>query len=115
MKRLLLLFIFALGCLQIEAQKLTPKFLEGTWETKFHIIEFKGKNTKDFSINITLKKTGRKIYVLSYQFKEKALYTKTYYETTGFESIGKLIIIDENTLVEDVVSKYPGTLIYKRK
>lgn len=115
MKRLVLLFLFHLVCLQVEAQKLNPKFLEGTWETEFHIVEFKGETKKDFAIDIILKETGEKIEVVKYEFNGKALYTKTYYEPTGFESIGKLIVVDENTLVEDVVSEYPGVLIYKRK
>ena len=115
MKNLLLAIVAFLASVQINAQKLTPKFLEGTWETEFHIVEFKGKTKKDFSMNIIIKETGEEINVVSYYFKNNNLYTKTYYELTGFESVGKLVCLDENTLVEDVVSKYPGILIYERK
>lgn len=115
MKRLVLLFVFLFGYLQVEAQKLNPKFLEGTWETEFHIVEFKGKTKKDFNVEITLKETGEKLEVLSYQFDKNKLYLKTNYKPYNFEAFGKLIIVDEDTMVEDVVSEYSGVLIYKRK
>lgn len=115
MKKLLLLFVFVLGCLQVNAQKLTPKFLEGTWETEFHIVEFKIENKKDFKINITLKETGENVEVVKYVFNKNNLYMETVYLPTDFRAIGKIIIIDKDTMVEDVTSDYPGLLIYKRK
>ena len=115
MKNLLLAIVAFLASVQINAQKLTPKFLEGTWETEFHIVEFKGKTKKDFTINITLKETGEKIEVLSYQFDKNNLYLKTNYRPYDFEAFGKLIIVDEDTMVEDVVSEYSSILIYERK
>ena len=115
MKNLLLAIVAFLASVQINAQKLTPKFLEGTWETEFHIVEFKGKTKKDFTINITLKETGEKIKVLNYLFDDNKLYTETYYEPNDWKAIGKIIIMDENTMVEDVVSEYSSILIYERK
>lgn len=115
MRKVLLLFVFILGCLQVNAQKLTPKFLKGTWETEFHTIEFKGDNKKDFSIIITLKQTGENVEVLNWVFDKNNLYTETYYSPNDFKSVGKLIFVDENTLVEDVTSDHSGLLIYKRK
>lgn len=114
MKRLVLLFVFLLGCLQAEAQKLTPKFLEGTWETEFHIVKFEGETKKDFNIKVVTKETGEEIKVLRYVFNKNNLYLETYYEPTNFKAVGKIILIDENTMVEDVVSEYSGLLIYKR-
>jgi hypothetical protein len=40
---------------------------------------------------------------------------ETYYKANDWKSIGKMIIVDNNTLVEDIVSDAPGILIYKRK
>jgi hypothetical protein len=115
MKNLLLTIVFVLGCVQVNAQKLTPKFLEGNWETEFHDVEFKGQTKKDFTIIMTLKETGEKVEVLNYVFDDNKLYIETRYAPTEFKAIGKIIIMDENTMVEDVFSEYSGLLIYKRK
>ena len=115
MRNLLLTIVFVLGCLQVNAQKLTPKFLEGNWETEFHNVEFKGQTKKDFTITITLKETGEKVNIVNYGFDKNNLYIETYYEPNDWKAIGKVILVDENTMVEDVVSEYPGILIYKRK
>lgn len=115
MKKLLLLFVFILGCLQVNAQKLTPKFLEGTWENEFHIVEFKGKTKKDFKITITTKETGENIEVVKYVFDKNNLYTETLYLPTNYKSIGRMVVVDENTIVEDVYSEHSNILIYKRK
>ena len=40
---------------------------------------------------------------------------ETYYKENDWEAIGKMIVMDDNTLVEDVVSEASGILIYKRK
>ena len=115
MRNLLLVIVAFLASVQVNAQKLTPKFLEGSWETEFHNVEFKGKTEKDFTITITLKETGEKIDVLNYVFDENKLYTETYYEPNDWKSIGKIIIMDKNTMVADVYSEQSGLLIYKRK
>lgn len=115
MKNLLLTLVLLSAFSFVNAQKLTPKFLEGNWETEFHNVEFKGDNKKDFKISITLKETGEKIDVLNYVFDDNNLYMETRYEPTNFKAIGKIIIMNENTMVADVSSKYSGLLIYKRK
>lgn len=115
MRNLLLAIVAFLASVQVNAQKLTPKFLEGSWETEFHDVEFKGQTKKDFTITITLKETGEKINILNYTFNKNNLYIETYYEQNDWKAIGKVILVDENTMVEDVVSDYPGILIYKRK
>ena len=115
MKNLLLAIVAFLASVQVNAQKLTPKFLEGSWETEFHNVEFKGKTKKNFTMIMTLKETGEKIDVLNYAFDENRLYIETYYEPSDYKSIGKIIIMDENTMVGDVFSDDSGLLIYKRK
>ena len=115
MRNLLLAIVAFLASVQVNAQKLTPKFLEGSWETEFHNVEFKGKTKKDFTITVTLKETNEEIKIISYQFHKNNLYLETYYEPADFKAIGKIIIVDNNTMVEDVVSEYSGLLIYKRK
>lgn len=114
MKRLVLLlalFIFSFT----NAQKMDKDFLEGAWETEFHIVEFKKINKKELRITIILKETKDPIKVLSYQFNKNNLYMETYYEPNDWKAIGKLIIIDKDTMAEDVVSEASGILIYKRK
>lgn len=114
MKNLLLAIVAVLASVQVNAQKLTPKFLEGKWETAFHNVEFKGETKKGFTMIMTLKETGEKIDVLNYAFDENRLYIETYYEQNDWKAIGKVIIVNENAMVEDVVSDYPDLLIYRR-
>lgn len=115
MRNLLLAIVAFLASVQVNAQKLTPKFLEGSWETEFHNVEFKGQTKKEFTITITLKETGEKVNIVNYGFDKNNLYIETYYEPNDWKAIGKVILVDENTMVEDVVSEHPGILIYKRK
>lgn len=114
MRNILLVIVTFLISSQVNAQKITPKFLEGIWETDFHYVEFKGTNKKNFSICITLKETGEEINVVKYVFDKNNLFMETYYVPSDFKAIGKLILVDENTMVEDVVSEYPDLLIYRR-
>lgn len=114
MKKLVLLLALFLS-FTVSAQKMNKKFLEGTWETEFHTIEFKTVNKKELKITMILKETNEAIDVLSYQFNEGNLYIETYYKPNDWKAIGKFVIIDENTLADDVVSEAPGILIYKRK
>ena len=114
MKKLVLLLALFL-CFTASAQKMNKKFLEGTWETEFHTVEFKTVNKKELKITIILKETNEPIKVLSYQFNKNNLYMETYYESNDWKAIGKLVIIDKDTMAEDIVSGMPGILIYKRK
>ena len=115
MKNLLLIIALFFAISFANAQKLTPKFLKGTWETEFHNVEFKGENKKDFSITITCKDDGTPIEVIGWGFEGGKLYIETYYLPTNWQAIGKIVVLDENTMVEDVASDHPGILIYKRK
>jgi hypothetical protein len=113
MKKILLVILLMVGFLG-SAQKMSKEFLQGTWETDFHLVEFNKINKKDFKITILLKETNQPIQVLKYAIDRKNLYMETYYEPNDWKSIGKLVIIDDNTMVEDVISDAPGLLIYKR-
>jgi hypothetical protein len=115
MKKLLLIIVAFLAIVQANAQKITPKFLEGNWETEFHNVEFKIVNKKELKITIILKEINEPIDVLSYKIHKGALYMETYYAPNDWKAVGKLIFMNDNTMVEDVVSDYSGMLIYKRK
>lgn len=115
MKNLLLIIVVFLVSTQVNAQKLTPKFLEGIWETEFHNVEFKVVDKKELKITIILKENNELIDVLSYKIHDEALYMETYYKPNDWKAIGKMIVMDENTLVENVVSPTSDLLMYKRK
>jgi hypothetical protein len=114
MKKLLLVFTLFLFSFS-NAQKITPKFLEGNWETEFHNVEFKVVNKKELKITIVLKEINEPIDVLSYKIHDGALYMETYYAPNDWKAVGKVIFMNDNTMVEDVHSSAPGLLIYKRK
>ncbi len=40
---------------------------------------------------------------------------ETYYAPNNWAAVGKVVFLNNDTMVEDVVSKHSGTLIYKRK
>jgi hypothetical protein len=115
MKKVLLLLALLLACFVSYGQKMSNKFLEGTWETEFHTAEFKVVNKKELKIIITIKDTNELIEVLSYKIHGNNLYMETYYKANDWKAIGKMVIMDNNTMVEDVVSENAGLLVYKRK
>jgi uncharacterized protein (DUF2235 family) len=115
MKNLVLLIALFFTCFFVNAQKMDKAFLEGQWETEFHDVEFSIINKKELKITILLKETNDTINVVGYQIDKNNLYMETYYQPNDWEAIGKLVIIDENTMAESVVSDAPGVLIYKRK
>jgi hypothetical protein len=115
MRKVLLLLALFLACFISYGQKMSNKFLEGTWETEFHTAEFKVVNKKELKIIITLKSTNELIEVLSYKMHDNNLYMETYYEPNDWKAIGKMVIMDNDTIVEDVVSENANLLIYKRK
>jgi hypothetical protein len=78
-------------------------------------VEFKIIDKKELRITMSLKETNEPIDVVSYQFNKNNLYIETYYSVNNWEAIGKLIIVDNNTMVEDCISDAPGLLTYKRK
>jgi hypothetical protein len=115
MKKVLLFLALLFVCFVSYSQKINKKFLEGTWETEFHVVEFKTINKEEFKITIVIKENNKQIDVISYKFHGDALYMETYYKENDWKAIGKMIVMDENTLVENVVSPATDLLIYKRK
>jgi hypothetical protein len=97
------------------AQKITPKFLEGTWETEFHNVEFKTLNKKEIKIIITLKDSKEEVEVVRYRIYDDALYFETYYAKNDWKSTNKIVIMNNNTMVADVFSDSRDILIYERK
>lgn len=45
---------------------------------------------------------------------KKNLFLETLFEQNNYEAVAKYIIVDQNTMVADVVSDQPGQVIYKR-
>lgn len=115
MKKLVLLLTMFFICFSLSAQELNEKFLQGIWETEFHLVEFKTINKKKLKITIILKETNEVLEVVSYKFNNNNLYIETYYKPNDWKAVGELVIIDENTLADNVISEIPGILIYKRK
>jgi hypothetical protein len=115
MKNLLLAIVAILASVQVNAQKMSAKFLKGTWETEFHIVEFEGNNKKDLKITMTIKETGESIQVVKQKIHDNCLYLETYCEEEDWTALSKIIIVDNETLVGDVSSAAPGLLIYKRR
>lgn len=115
MRKVLLLVALFFICFLSSAQKINKKFLEGTWETEFHVVEFKTVAKNEFKITIIIKENNKQIDVVGYKFHGDALYIETYYKDNDWNAIGKMIVMDNNTLVENVVSPASDLLIYKRK
>lgn len=115
MKKVLLFLALFFVCFISYGQKISKKFLEGTWETEFHIVNFKSISNNEFKITITIKENNKRIDVVNYKFHDDALYIETYYVENDWKAIGKIIVMDNNTLVENVVSPSSNLLIYKRK
>jgi hypothetical protein len=114
MRNLFIITALALSLFS-NAQKITTKFLEGAWETEFHNIEFKALNKKEIKITITLKYSNEEVKVVRYKMHDEELYFETYYAKNNWKSTNKLLIMDNNTMVADVLSEARDILIYKRK
>lgn len=114
MKKLVLLLALFL-CFTVSAQKMNKEFLEGTWETEFHTVEFKTINKKELKITILLKDSKEEVEVVRYKINDAALYMETYYAKNNWKSINKIIIMDHDAMVADVFSNSRDLLIYKRK
>lgn len=115
MKNVLIL----LSCLvffNVSAQRMTLKFLEGKWTSGGESTEITFKKTDGNKLVISefSPASNTELKVLRYKIKKDNLYIESLFEPNNFQSILKFIIIDENTMVADVVSDYPGQVIYKR-
>lgn len=114
MKKVFLIIAILTFSLNVKAQKITKEFLVGTWESESNRIEFSIVNKKEFKIIAFSNLTGNYFKVLGYQFSKGSFYLNTLHEPNNFEALGKFFLIDENTLVVDYVSEFPGQMIYKR-
>lgn len=111
-------FVLLLGLVFLSgnAQKMSIKYLEGQWtsngEATDILIEKADRNK--LTITETSSYSGDDVKVLQYKIKKNCLYIETVFEPNGFKAITKYIIINENTMVADIVSDQPGQVIYKR-
>tara|TARA_R110000868_G_scaffold347233_1_gene608295 strand:+ start:57 stop:425 length:369 start_codon:yes stop_codon:yes gene_type:complete len=115
MKKLLVLLL-CLVSFYGNAQKMNPAFLEGEWTSNGESTEMIFKRTPDNKLLISEYSSisGRELKILRHRIKKNGLYIESLFEPNNFLSITKLIIIDQDTMVADIVSDYPGQVIYKR-
>jgi hypothetical protein len=113
MKKVLLLCL-CLAFFNANAQKITKKFLVGTWTSESIEMVFSIENKKDFKIVCYSTLTKNYIKVLTYQFDKGSFYLETLYEPNDWTALAKFFLIDENTIVGDYVCDAPGQVIYKR-
>lgn len=115
MRNLFIITALALSLFS-NAQKMSKKFLEGEWTSNGEATEvlFSFTDKKEFNIQEVSSTSGRPLDVMSYQITKSAIYVKAYFEPNDFESITKFTIVDNNTMVADIVSEHPGQVIYKR-
>ena len=113
MKKVLLLCL-CLAFFNANAQKITKKFLVGTWTSESVEMVFSIENKKDFKIVCYSTVTEDYIKVLAYQFDKGSFYLETLYEPNDWTALAKFFLIDENTIVGDYVCDSPGQVIYRR-
>jgi hypothetical protein len=95
---------------------MTPSFLEGKWTSNGMATEVTFKKTKNNELVIVehCSTSGIPLKILRHRIKKNNLYIESLFEPNNFLSISRFIIIDQDTMVADVVSDYPGQIIYKR-
>jgi len=115
MKKLLVLLL-CLGVFNSNAQEITSKFLEGEWTSNGESTEITFKITDENKLIISefSSMSGRELKILRHKIKKNSLYIESLFEPNNFLSITKFILIDQDTMVADIVSDYPGQVIYKR-
>lgn len=115
MKKVLVLLL-GLVFFNTSAQKMSPAYLEGQWTSNGEGTEItiEGTNKNKLIITEVSSYSGREVKVLRYYMDKKNLYIETLFEPKNFKAIAKFIIIDNNTMVADVISDAPGQVIYKR-
>jgi hypothetical protein len=112
MKKNLLLLLLLVSQL-ILAQKMTTDYLDGQWTSSGESSEIKFKKIGKKALEITeFYNSGEKIIILGYKITKYKLYVEA--EINNWKSISMYTIIDENTMVADIVSDAPGYIIYKR-
>ena len=115
MRNLFIITALALSLFS-NAQKMSKEFLKGEWTSNGKATEvlFSFTDKEEFNIQEVSSTSGRPLEVMSYQITKSAIYVKAYFEPNDFESITKFTIVDNNTMVADIVSEHPGQVIYKR-
>lgn len=115
MKKVLVLLV-CLGFFSGNAQKMTSKFLEGDWTSNGEAgeITFRITDENKLAISEFSSTSGRELKILRHKIKKNSLYIEALFEPNNFLSITKFILIDQDTMVADIVSDYPGQVIYKR-
>jgi hypothetical protein len=114
--RKVLVTLLGLFFLTGNAQKMTLKYLEGQWTSNGEATEitFEKVDRKKLVISEISSTSGKELKVIQYKIKKNCLYLETIFEPNSYESITKFIIVDDNTMVADIVSDDPGQVIYKR-
>jgi len=115
MKKLLVLLV-CLGFFSVNAQKMSPAFLEGDWTSSGEATEltFEKTNGDKLLISEISSTSGIPLKVLRHRIKKNNLYIESLFEPNNFLSISRFIIIDQDTMVADIISDVPGQVIYKR-
>lgn len=115
MKKVLVLLL-GLVFFNTSAQKMSPAYLEGQWTSNGEgsEITISGANKHKLIITSVSSYSGKEIKVVRYYMDKKNLYLETLFEPNNFGAVVKFIIVDGNTMVADIVSKFPGQTIYKR-
>jgi hypothetical protein len=115
MKKLLVLLV-CLGFTIVNAQKMSPDFLEGYWTSNGEATEltFEKINGNELSVSEISSTSGVPLKVLRHRIKKNKLYIESLFEPNNFFSISRFMIIDQDTMVADIVSDVPGQVIYKR-
>lgn len=108
-----LLLLFLLVSQLILAQKMTTDYLDGNWTSNGESTEITFKKIGKKTLEITeFNNSGETLIILGYQISKNKLCVEA--EINNWKSISMYTIIDENTMVADIVSDAPGYIIYKR-
>jgi len=115
MRNLFIITALALSLFS-NAQKMSKEFLKGEWTSNGEATEvlFSISILKEFNIQEVSSSSGIPLKVVSYQFTKDNLYIKTTFEQNNYQAISKFTIIDNNTMVVDIVSNHSSQVIYKR-
>jgi hypothetical protein len=118
MKKLFLTIALVLTSILMngQTQKMSNEFLKGQWTSngKGTEIWFNVSDKNELTIIEVSSYTGDPLTILEYKIVGNEFYLKTVFEELNFESTSKFSIINQNTMALDVISDYPGVLLYKR-
>ena len=114
MKNLLLVIVVFLASVQVNAQEMSPYFLEGAWVNEEAVITFERLDNDDLQIKYYSNLSKVNVEIVSYTMDEKNLYIRTYYKPNDFSAIIKLIIVNEDTIVADYESDNSDQTIFKK-